>query len=115
MWARSCSSLQPARSLLVRVLGRGAQALALVQHLPGVQDVTWIAPVGASAPSAGPGPSGPVPEGPLTLRVRMTGDERLFSALLTTLVRAEIPVYGFQEEVSDLEDIFLRITRGLVQ
>jgi ABC-2 type transport system ATP-binding protein len=109
--------LQPTRSLMVRVLGRGAQALALVQHMPGVQDATWIAPVGPSAPPAGsgPGPNVPVPEGPLTLRVRMNGDERLFSALLTSLVRAEVPVYGFQEEVSDLEDIFLRITRGLVQ
>jgi ABC-2 type transport system ATP-binding protein len=109
--------LQPARSLIIRVLGRGAQALALIQHMPGVQDATWIPPVGPTVPGMvpGPGPGVPVPEGPLTLRVRMTGDERLFSALLTTLVRAEVPVYGFQEEVSDLEDIFLRITRGLVQ
>jgi ABC-2 type transport system ATP-binding protein len=113
--------LQPTRSLLVRVLGRGAQALALIQQLPGVQEATWIPPVSATGPGPlpgpgpAPGPGVPLPEGPLTLRVRMTGDERLFSALLAGLVRAEVPVYGFQEEVSDLEDIFLRITRGLVQ
>jgi ABC-2 type transport system ATP-binding protein len=113
--------LQPTRSLLVRVLGRGAQALALIQQLPGVQEATWIPPVSATGPGPlpgpgpAPGPGVPLPEGPLTLRVRMTGDERLFSALLAGLVRAEVPVYSFQEEVSDLEDIFLRITRGLVQ
>jgi ABC-2 type transport system ATP-binding protein len=108
--------LQPTRSLLVRVLGRGAQALALIQHMPGVQEATWIAPAGVPAnPGAGPGPAAAPPDGPLLLRVRINGDERLFSALLTSLVRAEVPVSGFQEEVSDLEDIFLRITRGLVQ
>jgi hypothetical protein len=35
--------------------------------------------------------------------------------MLATLVRSEVPVYSFHEEVSDLEDIFLGATRGLVQ
>jgi hypothetical protein len=43
------------------------------------------------------------------------GDERLLGAMLVNLVRSEVPVYSFHEEVSDLEDIFLRTTRGLVQ
>ena len=105
--------LQPARSILVRVLGRGAQALAMIAHMPGVQDATWLLPTGLPP---GPGPVLPAPpDGPLILRVRLAGDERLLSALLATLIRAEVPVYGFQEESGNLEDIFMRITRGQVQ
>jgi ABC-2 type transport system ATP-binding protein len=105
--------LQPARSILVRLLGRGAQALAMIAHMPGVQDATWLPPTGLPP---GPGPLPPVPpDGPVLLRVRLVGDERLLSALLTSLIRAEVPVYGFQEEAGNLEDIFMRITRGQVQ
>ena len=105
--------LQPARSILVRLLGRGAQALAMIAHLPGVQDAGWLLPTGMPP---GPGPLPPVPpDGPVILRVRLVGDERLLSALLANLIRAEVPVYGFQEEAGNLEDIFMRITRGQVQ
>jgi ABC-2 type transport system ATP-binding protein len=110
--------LQPARNVLVQVLGRGGPAISMIQHMPGVQEVTWLPPAGAALPEPGPGPGPAVvapPEGPLTLRVRLLGDERLFSAMITSLVRAEVPVYSFHEEVSDLEDIFMRITRGQVQ
>jgi len=60
-------------------------------------------------------PSPPIPDGPGVLRARVQGDERLLGAMLVNLVRSEVPVYSFHEEVSDLEDIFLRTTRGLVQ
>ena len=126
--------LQPARTIAIRVLGRGPQALAAIRHLPGVQDVSWVAPGGAAEPISGgavaapgttdlpgppappiPGPGAVPPDGPLTLQVRLAGDERLFAALLAALIRAEVPVYGFQEEVGNLEDIFMRITQGQVQ
>jgi hypothetical protein len=80
--------------------------------MPGVQDAGWLLPNGAVP---GPGPLPPPPEGPLILRVRLSGDERLLSAMLAGLIRAEVPVYGFQEETGNLEDIFMRITRGQVQ
>jgi hypothetical protein len=57
----------------------------------------------------------PIPDGPGLLRARVLGDEQLLGAMLATLVRQEVPVYAFHEEVTDLEDIFLRTTRGLVQ
>ena len=107
--------LRPTRSVLIRVLGRGAQALALVGHLPGVQGVSWLPAGAAPAPGPGPAPGTPPPDGPLVLRVTIDGDERLLSALLTGLVRAEVPVYSFAEEVGNLEDIFMQITRGVVQ
>ncbi|MDQ2806350.1 MAG: ABC transporter ATP-binding protein [Chloroflexota bacterium] len=111
--------MQPARMIQVRVLGRGAQGLAVLRTVPGVQDVTWLPLQAAGSPPPPPPPDGaplpPIPDGPGLLRARVVGDERLQGAMLTLLVRHEIPVYAFHEEVSDLEDIFLRTTRGLVQ
>jgi hypothetical protein len=75
--------------------------------------VTWL-PAAGAAPPAGEAP-GIVPDGPGLLRARVLGDEHLLGAMLATLVRSEVPVYSFHEEVSDLEDIFLGATRGLVQ
>jgi ABC-2 type transport system ATP-binding protein len=53
--------------------------------------------------------------GPATLHVRVNGDDALLSSLLAQLITRDIPVFGFEEAVGDLEDIFLRTTRGLVQ
>ncbi|MGI8589319.1 MAG: ABC transporter ATP-binding protein [Chloroflexia bacterium] len=108
--------MQPSRVIQVRVLARGLRGMELLQTLPGVQDVTWV-PNGVQQqpPTAAEAPQEPIPDGAGTIRVRLMGDEQLMGALLTTMVRNEIPVYSFHEEVSDLEDIFLRTTRGLVQ
>lgn len=53
--------------------------------------------------------------GPATLHLRVNGDDALLNTLLTQLMSRGIPVYGFEETMGDLEDIFLRTTRGLVQ
>jgi ABC-2 type transport system ATP-binding protein len=84
------------------------------------------APPGAPpAPDGGihiPPPPGTVPEqgmaylgGPATLHTRVTGDDALLHTLLSQLVGHDIPVYGFEEVTGNLEDIFLRTTKGLVQ
>jgi ABC-2 type transport system ATP-binding protein len=57
----------------------------------------------------------PTVGGPATLYMRMNGDDALLGAILSRLVSAGIPVFGFEEVVSDLEDIFLHTTKGLVQ
>lgn len=54
-------------------------------------------------------------EGPATVYVRVNGDDALLGAMLARLVSERIPVFAFEEAVSDLEEIFLRTTRGLVQ
>lgn len=127
--------MQPGRVVLVQVLGRGLQAMEVLRQVPGVQDVTWLPtnaatpgalppppppPPGAAAgvpppPVAYPLPATPPPDGPGMLRARVQGDEHLLGAMLATLVRYEVPVYSFYEEVGNLEDIFLTTTRGLVQ
>jgi hypothetical protein len=100
----------------------------VLRTVPGVLDVSWV-PANGAPPTNGAGqPAGegaappaevatpaPIPDGPGVLRARVQGDERLLGAMLVNLVRSEVPVYSFHEEVSDLEDIFLRTTRGLVQ
>jgi len=48
------------------------------------------------------------------LEVEFTGDEEATAALLETLIAAGIRVTSFAEISSDLEDIFLRLTKGEV-
>ena len=121
--------MQPARIVQVRVLGRAARGMDVLRTVPGVIDVSWVPangvapangaaappPDGALPPVEAAPPPAPIPDGPGVLRARVQGDERLLGAMLVNLVRAEVPVYSFHEEVSNLEDIFLNTTRGLVQ
>ncbi len=122
--------LQPAREVRIQVLGRGLRAVQVLRAVPGVQEVTWLpaaAPaLAAAVPEPVPAPPAetPVPpaadlaaapDGPGLLRARVLGDDGLLSALLVSLVRNEVPVVTFREETSDLEDIFLSTTRGLIQ
>lgn len=66
------------------------------------------APPQAGAPS-------PPPDGPATLYLRVKGDDALLGEILKRLMRHDIPIFGFEESVGNLEDIFMRTTRGLVQ
>ncbi|MGA7731939.1 MAG: ABC transporter ATP-binding protein [Chloroflexia bacterium] len=52
---------------------------------------------------------------PATIYMRVSGDNSLLGAILARLVAEGIPVFAYEEAVSDLEEIFLRTTRGLVQ
>jgi ABC-2 type transport system ATP-binding protein len=49
-----------------------------------------------------------------TLHVTFAGDDEAASALLADLVVAGLPVLGFAEEPSDLEEVFLQVTQGIV-
>ncbi|NOK60617.1 MAG: hypothetical protein GFH27_549297n216 [Chloroflexi bacterium AL-W] len=50
-----------------------------------------------------------------TLLIDYTGDERGASELLAQLITAGVVVVRFSERHSDLEDIFMQVTQGLVQ
>jgi hypothetical protein len=130
-------AMQPAREIYVRVLGQSAEASRIINGLPGVLSVHLLppgyrrgqggemeaamaappAPVsGVGANSNVPPPPGAVtPNGPATIYVRVDGDDALLSGMLSRLTQDGIPVFGFEEAVGDLEEIFLRTTRGLVQ
>jgi ABC-type multidrug transport system ATPase subunit len=53
--------------------------------------------------------------GPATIHLKVSGDDFLLNAMLAQLVHQGVPVFGFEESMGDLEDIFLRTTKGLVQ
>jgi hypothetical protein len=51
----------------------------------------------------------------LMLLVDYSGDERGMADLLTVLVSNGVTVSRFAEQSSDLEDIFMQVTKGIVQ
>jgi ABC-2 type transport system ATP-binding protein len=53
-------------------------------------------------------------EGDLELELRFTGRKADVSALITRLVQANIPLLSFREERETLEDLFMRMTEGIV-
>jgi ABC-2 type transport system ATP-binding protein len=48
------------------------------------------------------------------LRVTFSGDDEALVRLLRDMVGAAIPVAMFREETGDLEDVFMRLTKGVV-
>ena len=59
------------------------------------------------------GPDGGLPPG--TLRFAFSGSDEALSRLLRAMIVADLPVISFVEETDDLEDLFMRATRGLVR
>lgn len=54
-----------------------------------------------------------LPEG--TLRFDFTGNDQELSQFLGRMMKADIPIVSFSEETGDLEDVFLHVTKGIVQ
>jgi ABC-2 type transport system ATP-binding protein len=48
------------------------------------------------------------------LQVTFAGDDEALARLLRELVGAGFPVAMFREETGDLEDVFMRLTKGIV-
>ncbi|MFZ0544312.1 MAG: ABC transporter ATP-binding protein [Candidatus Promineifilaceae bacterium] len=48
------------------------------------------------------------------LRFDFSGSDQELSELLSTLISQEIPIVSFNEVTGDLEDVFLQVTKGLV-
>ena len=97
-------SLQPHRTLEVHLLAVAGEiapqlerAAALVRPLPGVMEIRAL-------PDAAP---------PM-LQIDYGGDEAGISDLLAALVAGGARVTHFAGQVSDLEDIFMQVTQGIV-
>jgi ABC-2 type transport system ATP-binding protein len=96
--------LRPHRSIEIRVLGADRpDGLAPLQEAllqaPQVGEIT-------AAPEAGLPPD--------TVRIDFMGDDRQLGHLLAKLVSQGVPVVSFSEHTGDLEDVFLQVTRGIV-
>lgn len=99
-------SLQPHRTIEVRVLTPVADAEALLRSMPTVLDVrpSTDQPVVAEGAE----------DRPTTLLVDYTGDERGLGDLLSRLIGQGVIITRFTEQANDLEDIFMRVTKGII-
>jgi ABC-2 type transport system ATP-binding protein len=89
--------IQVQRVVKVGLMERAGDAQAWLENRP---DVVQVEPV------AGNG------EG--DLQVTFAGDDESLARLLSELVGAGFPVVMFREETGDLEDVFMRLTKGIV-
>jgi ABC-2 type transport system ATP-binding protein len=129
-------SLQPHRTLEIRVLTDAERAEAQLRARPDVLNVQREA---LAAEAIAPGNSAPAdttasgdlaeevtamntvpssaPHAPDSrlLLVDFTGDERDMGELLAQLIAGGAIVTRFAEKSSDLEDIFMHVTKGIVQ
>jgi ABC-2 type transport system ATP-binding protein len=117
-------SLQPHRTLEVRVLRGIGQAEALLRPRGDVLNLrreeipAEAAPaeaVPAAAEQEAPPASAVPAEQPQTLLIDYTGDEAGMGELLAALIGGGVVVTRFAEQSSDLEDIFMQVTKGIVQ
>jgi ABC-2 type transport system ATP-binding protein len=128
-------SLQPHHTLEIRVLERAEEAEALLRDLPDVLSVRREGEHDDDADPADPATNGEPPSAitidtltetsaepvttttrqSVTLLVDYTGNERGMGELLARLVAQGVIITRFAEQHSDLEDIFMRVTEGIVQ
>ena len=85
------------RSVTIGLLGKVAEAQAWLAARPGVAGVE---PVGGNG------------EG--DLQVTFAGEDDALVRLLGEMIAAGFPVMLFREETGDLEDVFMRLTEGIV-
>jgi ABC-2 type transport system ATP-binding protein len=89
--------IQSQRTVRIGLMGRIEDAQAWLADRP---DVVHVEPV--------------TDNGEGNLRVAFAGDDKALSRLLSELVGAGFPVLNFREETDDLEDVFMRLTKGVV-
>lgn len=93
----------PTRRFRTTVASRSHTTHNWLSMFPGVSDVSFD-----GAPPADD-------DAPATLRFGLTDDALDEAAVLAGLVTSGAPVRAFVEETSDLEDLFMQITKGQVQ
>ncbi len=91
--------LRAHRLIQMRVIG---ETLPLQEFLVGYEGVHQITP-------------GSELDMPIdTIRIDFSGDDAALQQLLAAIVAQNIPLLTFQEETGDLEDVFLHVTKGIV-
>jgi ABC-2 type transport system ATP-binding protein len=115
------ASLQPHRTIEIQLLAEVERAQALLRQLPSVREVRIFDAATHVAGPAGDGRASALVEvlpgvaERTVLYVDFVGDDAGLSTMLHTLIAAGVPVVHFAGQVSDLEDIFMQVTRGVTQ
>jgi ABC-2 type transport system ATP-binding protein len=92
--------VMPHRQVQLTVLNRAVEAEEILRNLSGVSAIENLTPNGN--------------KGRTRIEFEFTGEESALSDLLTHLIQAEIQIIHFSEERRDLEEVFMRVTKGLV-
>ena len=90
--------LMPHKVIVISLLDKVDEAKATIMMLDGIESVTDLDPE----------------DGKKRLRVEFSRDDAAVSELLTALTSKQIPVVNFAEETSDLEQVFMKVTKGIV-
>jgi len=90
----------PHRQVRITLLGSGEKAIQFLEGVSSVQSVQRM-----------PGNNH---EERTRLEIAFLGDDSALSEILASLVDQGFPVIQFNEESRDLEEVFLRATKGLV-
>ncbi|OGO35646.1 MAG: hypothetical protein A2W35_05200 [Chloroflexi bacterium RBG_16_57_11] len=110
----------PARRIEVTLLGESERAQALLADRPDVTSLEILSlPAGPTSASAALGmPTLEVMQqkdgGRARLAFEFNGQDPALSRLLAELVAAGLPVVGFSADQRDLEEVYLRATKGIV-
>ena len=94
--------IMPRRQIELTVLGASEAALELVNAYAGVVQAQPVEENGANG------------SGRTRLRLEFSGDDLALSGLLAHLIQHGVAVMHFSEDRRDLEEVFLRATRGQV-
>jgi ABC-2 type transport system ATP-binding protein len=92
--------VMPHRQVQLTVLNRAAEAEEILRNLSGVSAIENLTPNGN--------------KGRTRFEFEFTGEESALSNLLTQLIQTEIQIIHFSVERRDLEEVFMRVTKGLV-
>jgi len=89
--------VMPHRQLRIGLLGRTEEARAALQSNTSVSDVRLLDSTSG-----------------ISLQVDFTGDDEAMHQLLAKLLEQGFPVIHFSEETKNLEEVFMRTTKGIV-
>lgn len=86
----------PHRQLHIGLLNRKEEAQSMLQSMPGVSEVRAVE------------------NGRISLEVDFSGDDEAIHQLLAKLLEQGLPIIHFSEESNNLEEVFMRTTKGIV-
>lgn len=92
--------VMPHRQVKITVLNGAQQAEAFLKNFPGVSSVVNLTPNANG--------------GRTRFEFEFVGEEAALSELLAHLINAQVQIIHFSEEQRDLEEVFMRVTKGLV-